>query len=104
MERMPNIVQEWLNKHINCTDVLKAQKAQAMKQARHRQAACQQERAKHMKLLEKYEKLMEENNDYKVIQEKLGAWMSEGQAQFTKEIDGTLFAQEVQNSMKVMML
>ena len=40
VERMPNIVQEWLNNHINCTGVLKAQKAQAMKQARHWQAAC----------------------------------------------------------------
>ena len=33
-------------------------------------------------------KLMEENNEYKVQHEKLGAWMSEGQAQFTNESDG----------------
>ena len=68
--------------------MLKAPKAQALKQARHWQESCQKEWARHIKLLEKYEKLMEENNEYKVIQEKLGAWMSEGQAQFTKESDG----------------
>ena len=46
-------------------------------------------------------KHMDENNAYKVIQEKLGAWMSEGQAQFTKDSDGDLgilFIQGVLNS------
>ena len=55
-----------VHKHIKCIGVLKAQKDQTMKQARHWQAACQKERAKHMKLLENYDKLMEENNEYKV--------------------------------------
>ena len=68
--------------------MLEVQKAQAMKQARHWQAPCQKQRAKHMKLLEKYGKLMEDNNEYKVQHEKLGAWMSEDQAQFTKESFG----------------
>ena len=75
VEEIPDIVEEVLahvqacgtelggvlrkaQKHIKCTGVLKAQKDQAMKQARHWQAACQKERAKHRKLLEKCEKLM----------------------------------------------
>ena len=63
---------------------LKAQKAQALKQAKHWQAACQKERAKHMKLKKDYEELMQENNEYKALHQKLGAWMSLGQSQFTK--------------------
>ena len=42
-----------------------------------------------MKLLENNDKLMEESNEYRVQHEKLGAWMSEGQAQFAKERDGS---------------
>jgi hypothetical protein len=60
------------------------QKAQALKQAKHWQASCQKERAKHMKLKKDYEELMKENNEYKVLHEKLGAWMSLGQSHFTK--------------------
>ena len=41
-----------------------------------------------MKLLEKYEKLMEENNEYRFQHEKLTVWISEGQTQLTKESDG----------------
>jgi hypothetical protein len=63
---------------------LKAQKAQALKQAKHWQASCQKERAKHMKLKKDYEELMQENNEYKALHQKLGAWMSLGQSQFTK--------------------
>ena len=63
---------------------LKAQKAQALKQAKHWQASCQKERAKHMKLKKDYEELMKENNEYKALHQKLGAWMSLGQSQFTK--------------------
>ena len=76
VEEIPDIVEEVLahvqacgtelggvlrkaQKHINCSGVLKAQKDQAMKQARHWQAACQKDMAKHMKLLENYDKLME---------------------------------------------
>ena len=63
---------------------LKAQKAQALKQAKHWQASCQKEGAKHMKLKKDYEELMQENNEYKALHQKLGAWMSLGQSQFTK--------------------
>ena len=63
---------------------LKAQKAQALKQAKHWQASCQKERAKHMKLKKDYEQLMKDNNEYKAAHQKLGAWMSLGQPQFTK--------------------
>ena len=80
--------------------MLKAQKAQALKQAKHWQASCQKERAKHMKLNKEVlkqakhwqascqkerEQLMKENNEYKASHQKLGAWMSLGQAHFTKE-------------------
>jgi hypothetical protein len=37
-----------------------------------------------MKLKKDYEELMKENNEYKVLHEKLGAWMSLGQSHFTK--------------------
>ena len=60
------------------------QKAQALKQAKHWQASCQKERAKHMKLKKDHEELMKENNEYKALHQKLGAWMSLGQSQFTK--------------------
>ena len=85
------IVQEWLN-IVQDASRLKAkkakalkQKAQALKQAKHWQASCQKERAKHMKLNKDYEQPMKENNEYKASHQKLGAWMSLGQAHFTKE-------------------
>ena len=74
-----------LKQAISLMNVLKAQKAQALKQAKHWQASCQKERAKHMKLNKDYEQLMKENNEYKASHQKLGAWMSLGQAHFTKE-------------------
>ena len=84
------IVQDWLN-IVQDASRLKAkkaqalkQKAQAVKQAKHWQASCQKERAKHMKLKKDYEELMQENNEYKALHQKLGAWMSLGQSQFTK--------------------
>ena len=90
----PTTVQAWLN-IVQDASRLKAkkaqalkQKAQALKQAKHWQASCQKERAKHMKLNKDYEQLMKENNEYKASHQKLGAWMSLGQAQFTKESDG----------------
>ena len=79
----PTTVQAWLN-IVQDASRLKAQKAQALKQAKHWQASCQKERAKHMKLKKDYEQLMKENNEYKAAHQKLGAWMSLGQAQFTK--------------------
>jgi hypothetical protein len=84
------IVQDWLNivQDASRLKAMKAQalkqKAQALKQAKHWQASCQKERAKHMKLKKDYEELMKENNEYKVLHQKLGAWMSLGQSHFTK--------------------
>ena len=63
---------------------LKAQKAQALKQAKHWQASCQKERAKHMKLKKDYEELMKENDENMASHQKLGEWMSLGQSHFTK--------------------
>jgi hypothetical protein len=84
------IVQEWLN-IVQDASRLKAkkaqaltQKAQSLKQAKHWQASCQKERAKQMKLKKDYEELKQENNEYKALHQKLGAWMSLGQSQFTK--------------------
>ena len=89
-ERMPTIVQDWLD-IVQDASRLKAkkaqalkQKAQALKQAKHWQASCQKERAKHMKLKKDYEELMKENIEYKALHQKFGAWMSMGQSQFTK--------------------
>ena len=58
------------------------QKAQALKQAKHWQAACQKERTKHMKLFKDYEELMKENIEYKALHQKFGAWMSEASEEF----------------------
>ena len=41
-----------------------------------------------MKLFEHYEKVKEENNEYRVQHEKMAISMSEGQTQFAKENDG----------------
>ena len=66
-----------IHRHIKRADALKAQKEQAIKLARHWKAACQKQRTKHMKLQDQCDKLLADNNDYKIRHEQLGVWMSQ---------------------------
>ena len=73
-------VEHVLNKHIKDIGVLKNQKGQAMKQAKHWQAMAQQHRAKLMKLQDKCDKLEAEHKEYRVQHEELCVWMRQGKA------------------------
>ena len=61
-----------MNRHIKRTDALNAQKEQAIKLARHWKAAYEKQRSKDMELQDQCDKLLAENNCYKIMHQRLG--------------------------------
>jgi hypothetical protein len=66
-----------LNRHIKRAEVLKDRSKQAVKLAKHWQAACQQQRAKFLKEQAKSAQLEAENQEYKSMHQKVGVWLGQ---------------------------